>query len=394
MYAHKKKDEESNGNNIAAAAAAANMDAIDSVHDVIFISSSDNDSDCRIVKVVPSPIKRGKNKLQWQNKPSSKTQTSRTSRKSREMTIHQLNEAVYEDRQDMASTPREYAKRLNTDLMATRRDAARNGGLQGTNQSVNSLRCGSKTDHLSDTGSKNTQTSRDAIRHVDLEDRFAIQQYTADLSPANTSSPSLQSVEFKQELQHHEDEDEQRSARSRSGSTATLDFSPEEPVAQLDSCEGLGKDAQGIVGMLDGPSETTEPIGATRCTSLNAREVISHSSDYPTPSRESSLEKSDPAVLPEKVQDGKKTFEKDYSFEPANTLQNHGSPSRCQLPRVGRWPAWNSVINVAAFEAMPGPLFTRPKQALDAVTYEAVMEERAKQDARKRKRKYSDVVSC
>ncbi|KAL5090734.1 hypothetical protein Trisim1_004044 [Trichoderma cf. simile WF8] len=332
-----------------------------SINDVISIESSDSDSDCQIVEVLPSPPKRGKNKSRWRNKLSSKTQT-----RSREMTINQLNKTVNEDRLNMSSASKGYAKRLSVDLTAT------GCGLQGTT---------SKTDHLPDT----EPNDADAVPHVDLEDPFSVQRYINDDSEAaSISFPSLaQSAECEQEphFEDVEDGDEygQWSARSRSGSTATLDFSPER-----ESYSDSGKDAHGIVGMFDKVPESAELTDTRDCTTVAAdtMRMMVHNSGYLTPTEEASSERSDPFASKMELQDQGEASEGDASIGSINaTLQPHEAASRSghQLPQAWRW---DSVVNVAAFKALPGPLFTRPKQVLDVVTYESMMEERAAKEAK------------
>ncbi|KAL7942733.1 hypothetical protein V8C42DRAFT_331760 [Trichoderma barbatum] len=353
------------------------MKSIDSTDDVIAIESSDSDSDCRIVKIAPSPARRGKNKSKWQNKSSGEARGAVADRRGREMTMRQLNAAVYEDRHDMSSASREDAKRLSRGLMAAR------GGLQGTTSTTaNNLQT-----RINDTY---TQTDSSSIQHVDLEEPFSIERYmyVADINATRISCPPLwRSEECKQEPPSQEDEGEEenededgheRRLRSRSGSTATLDFSPERQRRKSSE-----RDAQEFASMPDGASESLELLDTRHCTTLNActKEAISHNSGCPTPTRETSLEKAASALLTIEHQDEEKALEKNFSSESINALpQPHKetlSESRRQLHQTGRWPTWKSVINVAALEALPGPLFTRPKQVLDTVTYEAVMEEKA-----------------
>ncbi|KAL6811500.1 hypothetical protein J3E69DRAFT_349753 [Trichoderma sp. SZMC 28015] len=333
-----------------------------STNDVISIESSDSDSDCQIVEVIPSPPKRGKNNSRWQKKLSSKTQT-----RSREMTMHQLDKVVYEDRPSMSSASKGYARRLGVDLTAA------DCGLQGTT---------SKTDHLPDT----EPNDADAVSHVDLEDPFSVQWYINDDSKAaSISFPSLaQILECKQDTHFEdgdEDEDEhgQRSARSRSGSTATLDFSPERK-----SYSDSDKDTHEIVGIFDEAPESTGLTDTRDCTTVDActmRKML-HNSGYLTPSEEASSERSDSFISKVELPDEEEAFEGASSFKPINvTLQAHkeASKSSHQLPQAGKW---DSVVNVAAFKALPGPFFTRPKQILDVVTYESMMEERAAKEAK------------
>lgn len=337
---------------------------VNSINDVVSIESSDSDSDCQIVEVISSPanLKRGKNKPRWPNKLSSKTQP-----RSREMKMHQLDKVVYEDRPSMSLASKEYAMRLSVDLTAV------DCGLQGTN---------SKTDHLLDTEPNDI----DAVPHVDLEDPFSVQRYIDyDWKAASTSFPCLaQSVECKQDPHFEnddEDEDEhgQQSARSRSGSTATLDFSPER-----ESYSDSDKDTHGIVGMFDEAPESTELTDTRDCTTVDAdtMRMMLHNSGYLTPAEETSSERPESCVLKMEPQIEEKALEGDSSIGPINAaLQPHevASKSGHQLPQAGRW---DSVVNVAAFKALPGPLFTRPKQTLDVVTYESMMEERAAQEAK------------
>ncbi|KAF3076517.1 hypothetical protein CFAM422_001775 [Trichoderma lentiforme] len=335
-----------------------------STNDVISIESSDSDSDCQIVQVIPFPAKRGKNKSRWRNKLSSKTQP-----RSREMTMHQLSKVVYEDRPNMSSTSKGYAERLSVDLTAA------DCGLQGTN---------SKSDHLPDTGPNNAEA--DAVPHVDLEDPFSVQRYINDDSKAaRISFPCLaRSAECKQDP-HFEDVDEdddehgQRSARSRSGSTATLDFSPER-----ESYNDSDKETNGIVGMFGEAPESTGLTDTRDGATLDAdtMRMMLHNSGYLTPTEEASSERSDSIISKMKLQDEGEASEGDSSIGSPNAiLQPHEAASKSghQLPQAGRW---DSVVNIAAFKALPGPLFTRPKQVLDVVTYESMMEERAAKEAK------------
>ncbi|KAL6812292.1 hypothetical protein V8C40DRAFT_257385 [Trichoderma camerunense] len=335
---------------------------MNSTNDVISIESSDSDSDCQIVEVIPSPPKRGKNNSRWQKKLSSKTQT-----RSREMTMRQLDKVVYEDRPSMSSASKGYARRLSVDLTAT------GCGLQGTTF---------KTDHLPDT----EPNDADAVSHVDLEDPFSVQRYINDDSEAaSISFPNLaQSAECKQEPHfedgdNNEDEDGQRSARSRSGSTATLDFSPER-----ESCSDSDKNVHGIVDMFDEALGSTGLARTRDCTTVDActMRMMLHNSGYLTPAEEASSERSDPIILNMELQIEEKALEGDSSMVSSNAiLQPHETASKSshQLPQAGRW---DSVVNVAAFKALPGPLFTQPKQILDVVTYESIMEEKAAKEAK------------
>ncbi|KAK4065917.1 uncharacterized protein Triagg1_8469 [Trichoderma aggressivum f. europaeum] len=333
-----------------------------STDNVISIESSDSDSDCQIVEVVPSPAKRGKNKSRWQNKLSSNTQ-----RRGRETTMRQLDKVIDEDCPSMSSASKGYARRLSVDLTVA------GCGLQGTN---------SETDHLPDTEPNDV----DAVPHVDLEDPFSIQRYIDDDSEAaSISFPSLtQCVESKQEPQFEDDDDDgdefgQRRTRSRSASTATLDFSPER-----ESLSDSDKDTHGIVGMFDEAPESTGLADTRDCTTPDActmRKML-HNSGYLTPIEESCSERSDPIISTVEHKDEENVFEGDSLIEPINVpLQPHGAAykSSHRLPQTGKW---DSVVNVAAFKALPGPLFTRPKQILDVVTYESMMEEKAAQQAK------------
>lgn len=337
------------------------MKMANSINDVISIDSSDSDSDCQIVEVIPSPPKRGKSKSRWRNKLSSKTQT-----RSREMMMHQLGKVVYEDRPSMSSASKGYARRPGVDLTAA------GCGLQGTT---------SKTDHLPDTEPNDV----DAVSHVDLEDPFSVQRYIDDSKAAGISFLCLtQSAESKQEPCFEdgvEDEDEhgQRSARSRSGSTATLDFSPER-----ESYNDSDKETNGIVGMFGETPESTGLTDTRDGATLDAgtMRMMLHNSGYLTPTKEASSERSNPIISKMKLQDEREASEEHSSIGSLNTiLQPHEAASKSghQLPQAGRW---DSVVNIAAFKALPGPLFTRPKQIIDVFTYESMMKERAAKEAK------------
>ncbi|KAH0490905.1 hypothetical protein TgHK011_002352 [Trichoderma gracile] len=346
--------------------------------DVISIpSSSDSDSDCRIVKVVPSLVEGGKNKTtKWESKPSTilwKRKPAMTGRRGGgEMKIRQRRQAYDKDRLGTKSASRAYGKWLHEDSMERRRDAVGDGGLQGTRQPI--LRDG----HLFVTG----------------EDAQASRQQSVDPKLSTASFPfSSQGVECELEARHPGDD--HWGARSRSCSTATLDFSPRMRAALLDDTN-LGRDEQGeSLSMLDGSSDTIDLDGAPCCPAMEDRRAVSSSSAHPTPSLATILKEevnADGARLTRKRRSRHKSRANDDPSRSTGGSQHHISAwaaaqgDRHQLPPITSGPMWESIIKVGAFSALPGPLFTRPKKVLREVTYEDVMKERAK---RKRKQGFN-----
>lgn len=350
--------------------------------DVISISSSSGcDSDCRIVKVLPSPVKRGKNRsTRWKRKPSNiqtKREATLTDQRGREMRIRQREQAYDRDRLGTRSASRVHAKWLNEDSMQRRRDAVCDGGLQGTKRMI------LKDGHLSVTG----------------EDSQAGHQNTVDSKLSSASSPfSSQGVECKLEVRHQGDDDNW-AVRSRSCSTATLDFSPRIRAAQLEGHKELGRDGQELLSMLNGPSEVLD-FGPTPRSSIlehGEGEVASSSSAYPMPSAGSTSilkeeSNADGARLTRKRRSRHKSRANDDQSGSTGGPQHRigawvaAQRDRHQLPPIRSGPMWESIINVGAFSALPGPFFTRPKRVLREVTYEGAMKERAK---RKRKRGFN-----
>ncbi|TFB00567.1 hypothetical protein CCMA1212_007606 [Trichoderma ghanense] len=354
------------------------MSARAPAHDVISISSSSaSDSDCRIVKVVPSPAKRGRHRsTRWKSKPSTiktKREPAITDCRSREMKTRQREEADDKDRPGTTSAQRAYGKWLNEDSMERRRDGVCDGGLQGSTQRM--LRDG----HLSVVG----------------EDAQASHQHFVDPKLSTASFPFLsQGLDCKLEVRHQGDD--HCGARSRSCSTATLDFSPKLSAARLEDGTELGRDEQEeMFSMLDGASETIDFDSIPRSPALNLGGPVSSSTAYPTPSLETIWKeelKAGGARLTSKRRSCHKSHANDDPFRSTGRSQHRISAwanaqrDRHQLLRKRRGPMWNSIINVGALNALPGPLFTRPKKVLREVTYEAAMKERAK---RKRKQGFN-----
>ncbi|EGR51038.1 Hypothetical protein TRIREDRAFT_104089, partial [Trichoderma reesei QM6a] len=353
----------------------ASMNARLSTDDVISISSSsDSDSDCRIVRVVPSPSKRGKNKTaRWESKPSTvirwKREAAMTGRRGREMMTRQRGKADDKDRLGTKSTSRVYRKWLTEDSMERRRDAVCDGRLQGTKQTL--LRDG----HLSVTG----------------EDAQANHQHSVDPNLSTASFPFLSQGSQRRLEVRHQGGDDHRGARSRSCSTATLDFSPRMRAALLEDDTDGGRDKQELFSMLDGSSDTIEFDDAPRCLEWNSGGAVSPSNAYPTPSLETMLKgesNADGARLTRKRRSRHKSHANDDPSRSTGGSRHRISAwaaaqrDRHQLPPIRSGPMWESIINVGAFSALPGPLFTRPKRVLREVTYEDTMRERAR---RKRK---------
>ncbi|RFU80520.1 hypothetical protein TARUN_1639 [Trichoderma arundinaceum] len=380
-----------------------------SADDVISISSSsDDDSDCRIVKVVPSPAKRDKNKMRWQYQPRSMPRARASRRDKEEMPIRQQDEAVYEDRRDMASTPKGHARRFKPESTATCSDATLNARFQSASQSIEPLRCGSKVDRLSDTGSNNAKINSRAMMRDDLADPLPLQQRTTDLEEMGTSPPLLlRRVESKR-ADEDDEGDGRREVRARSCSTATLDLST---VAQLRGSWDF-EDVREITDVLAEPSESLpnvlmELADSTKSIPPSADSVVPHISDHDIPLQERTEDfQNDSDVTNSNIctQNSKVSLDEAPSRRPIKSQlpspipQQQRSPSpqllneasaraHRRLPRAGKWRALNSVINFAAFEALPGPLITRPKEMLHPVTYGGMVKERAEKEARKRKRR-------
>lgn len=326
------------------------MSAIELPDDVISISSSDSDSDCRIVKVLPSPAKKD-NKMRWHYQPS-KMPRARTRRKERETTtIGQRDEAVDEDNRDMAFISNGDGQCLGTDLMATLGD-----GPQTTNQGN-----GTQVDQAEP---KSIEMSSHVMAHGDLTDPFSIRQHTADLGEAGTSLPSLSQTGETRQTSQSNDKDRQSRARSGSCSSAsTLDLRLAGGADQQASVDGL----QSLMSQ--------EPSGEPKQAAI--AEEIPHGAQ--------------PASANICVQDTESlenTLLQPIQAQELPTLQPHKQVSPRQhryLPRVGKWQAWKSIINFAGFEALPGPLFTRPKKEIHSLTYDGVVEDRAQKEAKRRR---------
>ncbi|KAH6608339.1 hypothetical protein Trco_001685 [Trichoderma cornu-damae] len=318
-------------------------------HDAISISSSDNDSDCRIVKVVPSTARRGKNKMRWQYQP------------------------------------------------ATSGDAAGKGRFQSANRGVESLGSGSGVHRSSAAGLDGNETSGSAMVQVELTDPCSIQQDTVDLEQMSTPSALPTQRAGSQQAPQGAD-DERFDIRVRSCSTATLTFALEGAAAQRRGSEGVERVVRGTIGVHEEPPKPLPPPFTNS--------VVPRGSNDSTPSPGPVLGESNQAVIKDEfreasskgntignAQDLATSLETGSSPIP----QGHISPSRQRqyaavrarrrLPRVGKWRAWSSAINFAAFEALPGPLFTLPKEALHPVTYNGIVKERAEKEAKRRRRR-------
>ncbi|PTB66665.1 hypothetical protein BBK36DRAFT_1198049, partial [Trichoderma citrinoviride] len=351
----------------------ATMSARAPADDVISISSSpDSDSDCQIVKVVPSPVKRGKNRsTRWKRQPSTnKTnrQPAMTDRRGREMKIRQREQADDRDRLRTKTASRAHGKWLNEDSMERRRDDVCHGALQGTKQRI------VKDGHLSLMG----------------EDAQASRRHCVDPKLSTASFPFLShGVECKQEVRHQGDDS--WGVRSRSCSTVTLDFSPRMSAVQIEDDTELRRDEQEMFSMFDGSSETIDLVDAApRCPVLNPEGAVSSSSADPTPSLKSTSILKDEldatrARLTRKRRSRRESPANDDPFRSTDGSQHRiGSwlkahKDRHQLvPRKRSGPIWDTIVNVTAFDALPGPFFTRPKNVMRDLTHKDAMKERAK----------------
>ncbi|KAL6903929.1 hypothetical protein GGI43DRAFT_307003 [Trichoderma evansii] len=360
----------------------------EATHDVITISSSDDDSDCQIVKVISSFDGRSKSKMRRQYQGCKLARPRRRKRMTR-----QLNEDVYDDDQDKEPTLLGYKQHSEMDLTAVSGDAARNGCSQSMDQSIEPLRFGSMADHSSSNGTNDAKTERSVMTRVDPTDPLAIRHYTADLGQASMLPPPflLQSLDPSKQIL--DDKDKQRKIHSRSCSPTTLDLFHERAAAQQGNTQGAERDVQGTnTDTLDEQPElllggTTNSVDCGNHTQPYADSAIPPYGDDSTPPLES---------LPEGSNQDTIKIEESRDVE-MGLLQPYGrAPAayRRRLPRVGKRRAWSSVINFAAYEAMPKPLFAQQKKMIRSVTYADMIKERAKRKMNKSKGSNGEMEFC
>ncbi|PTB39113.1 hypothetical protein M441DRAFT_144534 [Trichoderma asperellum CBS 433.97] len=346
----------------------------EATHDVISISSSDDDSDCQIVKVIPSPRGQRKSKMRWQYHARS----LRRANKGRKRMARQRNEDAYDDHQDKEPTSKGYTPHSEADLIAVSGDAARNDCSQSVDQSIDPLRFGSMANHSSSHETSDAKAERPEMMRVDPIDPLANRHHTADLGHASMLPPPFPSQRPDPSEQIPQDsEDKQRDIRSRSCSAATLDF--ERADAQRGDYQGSERDVQGVnTDVLDGQPELL--LGGT----TNSADCANHPQPFANLANEdgsilpleSLLEESNrDAIKLKEPQDGETGSLRPYKRAP--------TASRRRLPQVGKRRAWSSIINFAAYEAMPTPLFTQQKETIRSVTYDDMIEERAERKANK-----------
>ncbi|KAL7924602.1 hypothetical protein ACQKWADRAFT_271532 [Trichoderma austrokoningii] len=322
----------------------------ETTQDIIMISSSDDDSDCQIVKVSPLFGGRSKRKMRWQYQPPK----SRLRRKWR----RQQNEDIDDD-QDGEPTSKWDMQHLEADVAAVSADAAGTGDSMADHSSNNEMI------------KINAKAARSVTTRVDPKDPVANRHDTADLEPLNMPPPPFpsQTTDASNQILPLDDEDMQQVIRSRSCSVATLDFPFEEADAQ-----GYERDVQGIsTDMLDEQRQLVLE-GATNCIThsqpIANLAVLPNADDGSILALESLAEESNSyAIKIEEPQNVEAESLKLYKKAPTT--------SRGRLPRVGKRRAWSSIINFAAYEKMLGPLFTRQKERIRSVTYDDVIWERA-----------------
>ncbi|KAM0453592.1 hypothetical protein ACHAPV_008926 [Trichoderma viride] len=335
----------------------------EAAHNVISISSSDDDSDCQIVKVSSSLGGRIKSKMRWQYQPYKLPRRRRSKNIPR-----QLNEDVDDDLQDEEPTSNRNNQHYEADLPAVGGDAARNG-CQSMDQSIDPLGFGSMADHSVVNETSDAKTERSVTMRVDPTDPLANRHDTADLEPTSMLPPPFPQIPDPSNQMATLDGDKQRESRSRSCSVATLDF----PLKRADAQRG------GIQGV------DSEMLDEQRQLLLGGPTMLADCANHPQPI-------ANPAVLPnedghllalgsapeESDQAAIKTEEfQDIEANSLRLFNRAPITSRGRLPRVGKRRAWSSIINFGAYETLLGPLFTQQKEMIRSVTYDDMVEERA-----------------
>ncbi|KAL9477625.1 hypothetical protein ACSS6W_007466 [Trichoderma asperelloides] len=349
----------------------------EATHDVISISSSDDDSDCQIVKVISSPCGRSKSKMRWQYHSRRLRRTYR----GRTRMARQRNEDAYDDHQEKEPTSKGYTPHSEAGLIAVSGDAVRNGCSQSKDQSNDPLRFGSMADHSSSNETSDAKAARSEMTRVDPIDPLANRHHTADLGQTSMLPPPFLSQRSDPSAQTPQDsEDEQRDIRSRSCSAATLDF--ERADAQRGDYQGSDRDVQGVnADALDEQPDlflggTTNSAGcANHPLPFANLAVLTNGDGSILPLESLPKEWNRDAINLEEPQEGETGSLRPYK---------RASTTSCRrLPQVGKRRAWSSIINFAAYEAMPKPLFTQQKETIHSVTYDDMIEERTERKVNK-----------
>ncbi|EHK50208.1 uncharacterized protein TrAtP1_007274 [Trichoderma atroviride] len=345
----------------------------EATHDVISISSSDDDSDCQIVKVRPSLGGRIKSKMRWQYQPYKLPRRRRSNNIPR-----QRNEDVDDDLQGEKPTSNRHTQHYEADLTAVGGDAARNGCSQSMDQSIDTLRFGSMADLSVVNETSDAKTERSVTTRVDPTDSLANRHDTADLEPTSMLPPPFpsQMPDASNPISTLDNKDKQRESRSRSCSVATLDFPLERADAQRGGIQGFERDVQGI---------DSDVLDEQRRLVLGEPTVLADCANHPHQfACTAVLPNEDCSVVAlrlapeESVQAAIKTEEsQDVAASSLQLIRRVSTTSRGRLPRVGKRRAWSSIINFGAYETLLGPLFTQQKDMIRSVTYDDMMEDRA-----------------
>lgn len=352
----------------------------ESTHDVIPISSSDDDSDCQIVKVISTPG-RSKSKMRWQYHPYKLPRSRGKYRGTKKTTAPQPSEEIHDDDdQNKERTSKEYIQHSEADLTVVSGGAARNGRLLSIDQGIDPLLFGSMADHSSSNETSDAKAERSVMTGVDPTDPLANRHYTADLEPMSMlPPPSLsQKPDPSKQMVPLDNQDKQRDTRFRSCSAAILEISLEKADAQRRNIQRSERDIQEIdADTLDEHLELLLEGTANLVDCVNHLQPLANSAALPNENGsilplESLLEESNQGTIKrEEPQDDVET----------GLLQPYKgaiTASRRRLPRVGERRAWSSIINFDAYEAMSRPLFTQQKEMIRSVTYDDMVEERAK----------------
>lgn len=367
------------------------VDMAEATHDVISISSSDDDSDCQIVKVSSSLGGRSKSKMRWQYQPY---KLSGAGRRRRSKNIpRQLNKDVEDDLRDKEPISNQNMHSFEADVIAVSDDATRNGCSQSMDLSIDALRFGSMADHSSVKEMSDAKTERSAAMRVDPTDPLANRHHTADLEPTSLLPPRFPSqlLDPGNQISALDDEGKQRERRSRSCSVATLDIPLERADAQRGDVQGIEGHVQGVDSdvldvqrelLLGGPTNLEDCANHSQTIANSA--VLSNE-DGSILMLESAPEESDQAAIKtEEYQDVEAAIKAEQNQDvEANSLRLSKSActtSRGRLPRVGKRTAWSSIINFAGYETLLGPLFTQQKETIRSVTYDDMVEERAEKN--------------
>ncbi|KAK1241047.1 hypothetical protein MKX08_001021 [Trichoderma sp. CBMAI-0020] len=326
----------------------------EATHDVICISSSDDDSDCQIVKVSSSLGGRIKSKMRWQYQPYKLPRRRRSKNIPR-----QLIEGVDDDVQDEKPTLNSNTQHYEANLTAVSGDAARNGCSQSMDQSIGALRFGSMADHSFVNETSDAKTERSVTMRVDPTDPLANRHHTADLEPTSMLPPPFPSQ-----------------MPDPSNQISTLDDKDRQRESPGGGIQGFERDVQEI---------DSDMLDEQRQLLLGEPTVLADCANHPQPiDNPAVLPNEDGSVLvlgsaPEELDQAAIKTEERQDVE-ANSLQRFkrvSTTSGGRLPRVGKRRAWSSIINFAGYETLLGPLFTQQKEMIRSVTYDDMIEERA-----------------